>query len=101
LRALKRRYKKDSEHQVWEEGSHPEQIHNDAMMLQKLEYALRRASPFPDPACAPPGAPSACPRASAFVGAEPNAVRRSAQPTGPIAISVPNFSPFVTMGNVF
>jgi REP-associated tyrosine transposase len=39
LRALKRRHKTESDYQVWEEGSHPQQMQNDAMMLQKLEYA--------------------------------------------------------------
>jgi putative transposase len=38
FRALKKRHKTESEYQIWEEGSHPEQIQNDAMMLQKLEY---------------------------------------------------------------
>jgi REP element-mobilizing transposase RayT len=32
------RHKRDREYQVWQEGSHPEQINGDAMMLQKLEY---------------------------------------------------------------
>src|SRR5262245_28948475 len=36
--ALKRRHKTKSTHQIWEEGSHPQQIQGDAMMLQKLEY---------------------------------------------------------------
>jgi len=34
----KARHKVDREHQVWQEGSHPEQIQNEAMMRQKLEY---------------------------------------------------------------
>ncbi len=34
----KARHKTDREHQVWQEGSHPEQIEGEAMMLQKLEY---------------------------------------------------------------
>jgi REP element-mobilizing transposase RayT len=34
----KARHKVDREHQVWQEGSHPEQIQGEAMMLQKLEY---------------------------------------------------------------
>jgi REP element-mobilizing transposase RayT len=29
---------KPTEHQVWQEGSHPQVIHDDATMLQKLEY---------------------------------------------------------------
>jgi REP element-mobilizing transposase RayT len=38
LRALKLSHKTESEYQVWQEGSHPEQIQNDEMMWQKLEY---------------------------------------------------------------
>ena len=38
FRALKLRHKTKSQHQVWEEGSHPEQISNDGIMRQKLEY---------------------------------------------------------------
>jgi len=38
LWAHKLRYKTQSEYQLWQEGSHPEQIQNDAMMWQKLEY---------------------------------------------------------------
>ncbi len=34
----KARHKVDREHQVWQEGSHPEQIQGEAMMRQKLEY---------------------------------------------------------------
>jgi REP element-mobilizing transposase RayT len=34
----KARHKTDREHQVWQEGSHPEQIEGEIMMLQKLEY---------------------------------------------------------------
>ena len=29
---------KTSEHQVWQEGFHPQRVMSDAMMLQKLEY---------------------------------------------------------------
>jgi REP element-mobilizing transposase RayT len=39
LSFLKLRHKTESEHQVWQEGDHPQQIQNDEMMLQKLEYA--------------------------------------------------------------
>lgn len=39
LRATKRRHKKQSEYQVWEEGGKPKQIQNDGMMWQKIEYA--------------------------------------------------------------
>ncbi len=38
LRALKLRHKKESTYQVWQEGSHPQQIRDDEMMLQKIEY---------------------------------------------------------------
>jgi putative transposase len=31
-------YKRASEHQVWQEGVHPQSIISDEMMLQKLEY---------------------------------------------------------------
>jgi len=34
----KARHKVDRAHQVWQEGSHPEQIQGEAMMRQKLEY---------------------------------------------------------------
>jgi putative transposase len=39
LRMMKLRHKTQSEYQVWEEGSHPQQIESDEVMLQKLEYA--------------------------------------------------------------
>jgi putative transposase len=38
LRFLKARHKHDREYQVWQEGSHPEQIKDEEMMRQKLEY---------------------------------------------------------------
>jgi len=38
LHALKLRHKRESIYQVWQEGSHPELICNEAMMKQKLEY---------------------------------------------------------------
>ena len=31
-------HKRDSAHQVWQEGMHPQQIGNDEMMEQKLDY---------------------------------------------------------------
>lgn len=34
----KARHKTDRPHQVWQEGSHPEQIAGETMMLQKLDY---------------------------------------------------------------
>jgi len=39
LRFLKARHKDDREHQLWQEGSHPQQLLDDEMMRQKLEYA--------------------------------------------------------------
>ena len=38
LRFLKARHKTDREYQLWQEGTHPEQVQNDEMMRQKLEY---------------------------------------------------------------
>ena len=38
LEHFKLRHKTDQKYQLWQEGSHPEQIQNDEMMLQKLEY---------------------------------------------------------------
>ena len=38
LGALKLRHKTQSDYQVWQEGSHPQQIQNDEMLWQKLEY---------------------------------------------------------------
>ena len=38
LRYWKSQHKNDREYQLWQEGSHPQQIQNDEMMLQKLEY---------------------------------------------------------------
>ncbi len=32
------RHKRDREHQVWQEGTHPVQIQGEAMMRQRLEY---------------------------------------------------------------
>ena len=37
-RFYKLRHKVDQTHQLWQEGSHPQQIRDDQMMLQKLEY---------------------------------------------------------------
>ena len=34
----KKRHKTDRNHQVWEEGSHPEEIQGLEMMKQKIEY---------------------------------------------------------------
>ncbi len=34
----RKRIKKDRQYQVWEEGSHPQQIQNEKMLLQKLDY---------------------------------------------------------------
>jgi REP element-mobilizing transposase RayT len=38
LHSLKARHKTDRTYQVWQEGSHPEQIQNEEIMRQKLEY---------------------------------------------------------------
>lgn len=38
LRHFKLRHKTDQTFQLWQEGSHPQQIQNDAMMWQKIEY---------------------------------------------------------------
>jgi REP element-mobilizing transposase RayT len=38
LRFEKARHKSDRPYQVWQEGSHPQQILNESMMRQKLEY---------------------------------------------------------------
>ncbi len=38
LRNLRAPYKLDSTYQFWQEGSHPQEIHSEAMFLQKIEY---------------------------------------------------------------
>ncbi|QDV46020.1 hypothetical protein Enr13x_59240 [Stieleria neptunia] len=38
LRFFKQRFKKDQDHQLWQEGSHPKRIDTDEMMWQKLDY---------------------------------------------------------------
>src|SRR5688572_29113352 len=38
LRSNRREDWDNREYQLWEDGSHPKQISNDPMMLQKLEY---------------------------------------------------------------
>ncbi|QDT52060.1 Transposase IS200 like protein [Caulifigura coniformis] len=38
FRRLKLAHKSESEHQVWQEGNHPEQICSEEMMWQKIEY---------------------------------------------------------------
>lgn len=38
LNYYKLRHKKDRDYQLWQEGTHPEVILNEKMMLQKLEY---------------------------------------------------------------
>jgi REP element-mobilizing transposase RayT len=38
LAYLKASYKTECEFQLWEEGSHPQSIHSDDMMVQKLDY---------------------------------------------------------------
>jgi putative transposase len=39
LEHYKLRHKIDQDYQLWQEGSHPEEIEGDEMMWQKLEYA--------------------------------------------------------------
>ena len=36
----KKKHKKESEHQLWQEGFHPKQILSDEMLLQKVDYPL-------------------------------------------------------------
>ena len=38
LHYYKLRHKVDQEHQLWQEGSHPQAIEDDDVMIQKLEY---------------------------------------------------------------
>ena len=38
LEFFKGRHKTDRQYQLWQEGSHPQQIRDDEMMRQKLEY---------------------------------------------------------------
>ena len=38
LRYQKVRHKTDREYQLWQEGSHPQEIYDEAMLRQKLEY---------------------------------------------------------------
>jgi putative transposase len=38
LQLFKARHKTDRDYQLWQEGSHPQQIQNEEMMRQKLEY---------------------------------------------------------------
>ena len=38
LKKAKLGYKRESVHQVWQEGSHPEQIISEEMMRQKIDY---------------------------------------------------------------
>jgi putative transposase len=38
LKLFKAKHKKDRDYQVWQEGSHPELICDDEMMLQQIEY---------------------------------------------------------------
>ena len=38
LAYYKRRHKRDSTYQLWQEGTHPEEILHEEMMRQKLEY---------------------------------------------------------------
>lgn len=38
FRECKHEFKGDREYQLWQEGTHPEEIQNEAMMRQKVEY---------------------------------------------------------------
>ena len=38
LEVFKLRHKKDRQYQVWQEGSHPQEIINERMMTQKINY---------------------------------------------------------------
>jgi len=38
LAYYKKEYETDREYQLWEEGSHPQWIQNEAMLVEKLEY---------------------------------------------------------------
>lgn len=38
LTFYRKKYKKDSRYQLWQEGSHPQQIFSEKVMRQKLEY---------------------------------------------------------------
>ena len=38
LAFYKKKHKADRQYQLWEEGSHPEEIQGEQMLLQKLEY---------------------------------------------------------------
>jgi putative transposase len=44
LRFFRAHHKTDRTYQLWQEGSHPEQIQNDDMMRQKLEYIHKTPS---------------------------------------------------------
>lgn len=38
LKFYKQRHKSDQKYQLWQEGSHPQVIESDAVMMQKIEY---------------------------------------------------------------
>jgi putative transposase len=38
LRRAKLSHKGKSQHQFWQEGSHPQEIYNEKMLIQKIEY---------------------------------------------------------------
>ncbi len=38
LRSAKLNHKTGSEYQLWQEGSHPEEIYSEKMLIQKIEY---------------------------------------------------------------
>lgn len=38
LKTAKLSHKTESKYQLWQEGSHPEEIYNEKMLLQKIDY---------------------------------------------------------------
>ena len=38
LAYFKKRHKTASQHQLWQEGNHPQRVHSEEMMLQKMHY---------------------------------------------------------------
>src|SRR5208283_6108947 len=38
LKKAKLPHKKESDHQLWQEGNHPEEIYSEQMLIQKIEY---------------------------------------------------------------
>jgi putative transposase len=38
LKRAKLKHKKESDYQLWQEGSHPEEIYSEKMLIQKIDY---------------------------------------------------------------